>query len=114
MYTSLDRFHIKPGKEELAREWFQYLSDHLEEGNATMPAEGAHIESWFLNEEPGGLYGYVYVIYDDREKAFETFKESQNPLDLKHNEYMRACIDYADYTEMRPSVALGDYSVFTR
>ena len=51
MYTSLDRFRIKPGKEDLAREWFRYLNDHLAEANATMPAEGAHIESWFLHEE---------------------------------------------------------------
>lgn len=71
MYTSLDRFRIKPGKEDLAREWFRYLNDHLAEANATMPAEGAHIESWFLHEESDGLYGYVYVIYDDNDKAVE-------------------------------------------
>ena len=77
-----------------------------------MPAEGAHIESWFLHEESDGLYGYVYVIYDDNDKAVEVFKESENPLDIKHNEYMNACIDYHDYAEMKPAVALGDYSVF--
>lgn len=114
MYTSLDRFRIKPGKEDLAREWFRYLNDHLAEANATMPAEGAHIESWFLHEESDGLYGYVYVIYDDNDKAVEVFKESENPLDIKHNEYMNACIDYHDYAEMKPAVALGDYSVFRR
>lgn len=105
MYTSLDRFRIKPGKEDLAREWFRYLNDHLAEANATMPAEGAHIESWFLHEESDGLYGYVYVIYDDNDKAVEVFKESENPLDIKHNEYMNACIDYHDYAEMKPAVA---------
>ena len=114
MYTSLDRFRIKPGKEDLAREWFRYLNDHLAEANATMPAEGAHIESWFLHEESDGLYGYVYVIYDDNDKAVEVCKESENPLDIKHNEYMNACIDYHDYAEMKPAVALGDYSVFRR
>ena len=114
MYTSLDRFRIKPGKEDLAREWFRYLNDHLAEANATMPAEGAHIESWFLHEESDGLYGYVYVIYDDNDKAVEVFKESENPLDIKHNEYMNACIDYHNYAEMKPAVALGDYSVFRR
>ena len=114
MYTSLDRFRIKPGSEELAREWFRYLDEHKDEANATMPAEGAHIESWFLNEEPNGLYGYVYVIYDDLDQAVETFKQSDDPLDVKHNEYMRACIDYSDYTEILPSVALGDYTVFSR
>ena len=114
MYTSLDRFRIKPGKEDLAREWFRYLNDHLAEANATMPAEGAHIESWFLHEESDGLYGYVYVIYDDNDKAVEVSQESENPLDIKHNEYMNACIDYHDYAEMKPAVALGDYSVFRR
>ena len=106
MYTSLDRFRIKPGKEDLAREWFRYLNDHLAEANATMPAEGAHIESWFLHEESDGLYGYVYVIYDDNDKAVEVFKESENPLDIKHNEYMNACIDYHDYAEMKPAVCV--------
>ena len=56
----------------------------------------------------------MYVINDDNDKAVEVFKESENPLDIKHNEYMNACIDYHDYAEMKPAVALGDYSVFRR
>lgn len=62
----------------------------------------------------GRTVRYVYVIYDDNDKAVEVFKESENPLDIKHNEYMNACIDYHDYAEMKPAVALGDYSVFRR
>ncbi len=112
MYTSLDRFRIKDGKEELTREWFAYLSDNLDAANATMPAEGSHIESWFLNHEADGWYGYVFVIYDSDEHSQQVFEQSDSPLDLKHAAYMKACIDYSDYTEMKPAAALGDYSVF--
>ncbi|KAA8821955.1 DUF6176 family protein [Bifidobacterium vespertilionis] len=112
MRTVLARFRIKPGKEDLAREWMGFLADHLDEGNATLPDEGAHVETWFLNEEPDGLWSYVYTIVDDPDAQQERFQHSEHAIDAKHAEYMRQCVDYHTFTELTPAVALGDYSVF--
>lgn len=92
----------------------RFLADHRDEGNATLPAEGEYIESWFLNEEPGGMYLYCYVICDDADRANEVFAASTAPIDHEHRRYIRQCVDYDDYVDMSPVVALGDYSVFRR
>lgn len=112
MHTTLDRFRIRPGREELAREWMRFLTDHLDEGNATLPDEGAHVETWFLNEESDGLWAYVYTIVDDPDVQRERFRRSEHAIDARHAEYMRQCVDYRTLTELSPAVALGDYSVF--
>lgn len=114
MQTILTKCRIKPGKEALAHEWMHFLADHLEEGNATLPDEGAHIETWFLSEEPEGLWMYTYTIVDDVEVQQKQFKHSAHTIDDKHKTYMKECVDYNNIVMLKPSVTLGDYSVFDR
>ncbi|KAB8290610.1 DUF6176 family protein [Bifidobacterium avesanii] len=114
MQTVLTKFRVKSGREELAREWMRFLADHLEEGNATLPDEGAHVETWFLGEEPDGLWVYTYTIVDDAREQQRRFEGSSRMIDAKHKEYMKACVDYGSFVLMKPAVALGDYSVFGR
>lgn len=112
MHTNLKKFRIKPGQEGVAREWFAWLGSIIAEGNGTLLSEGTHIESWFLSDEPSGTYGYVFEILDDPEHARRTFQSSENPIDGKHLEYMRRCVEPGSLVAMRPNAAFGDYSVF--
>ena len=106
------RAKIKPGKEELAKEWLSFLTENREAGNKTLKNEKEHVETYFTNTENGSMYMYLFIIADDLEYAAEVAKSSGNSLDAKHFEYMSACIDPDDCVQMTPDLALGDFSVF--
>ncbi len=112
MDTVLYKIKIKPGKEELAREWLTFLKQNADAGNETLKNEKEHLETYFANMENDTMYIYMYVLADDLDYANKTAMSSENPLDKKHFEYMMACADIAGCTQLLPELTLGDFSVF--
>ncbi len=108
------RARIKTGQEALAREWIAFLEANREAGNETLKNEGEHMELYFTNTENGAMYLYLFVLADDLEHASAVAQASGNPLDEKHFAYMAACVDERDYVQMKPALALGDFSVFAQ
>jgi hypothetical protein len=106
------RTRIKSGQEAVAREWIAFLKENLEAGNETLKNEGEHLELYFTNVENGAMYLYMFVLADDLARAAQVAQTSGNPLDQKHFTYMAACVDMADVVQMKPELALGDFSVF--
>lgn len=106
------RARIKSGKESLAREWIAFLEENKAPGNETLKNEKEHLELYFTNMENGAMYLYMFVLADDLEYAAKVASASGNPLDEKHFEYMTACVDMEDCAQMKPELALGDFSVF--
>ena len=88
------RMRIKDGKEERAQEWIAFLQEHQEEGNKTLKNEKEHLEIYFLNQENGAAYAYMFVLADDLDYAAKIAENSGNPLDAKHMEYMSVCVDW--------------------
>lgn len=112
MEMVLWRVHIKTGKETVAREWLDFLKAHQVEGNATLKNEREHLELYFVNQEKGGLYVYMFVLADDLAYASQVAQDSGDPLDAAHMRYMTECVDMEDCVQLRPEVAMGDFSVF--
>lgn len=112
METLLTIAPIKKGAEETAREWMAWLGKHIEDGNETLRAEGEHLESWFLEESAEGMTAYCYTLVEDTDRQQETYRNSENPLDKRHEQYMRACLDWKRCRTIHATVPLGDYSVF--
>ncbi|MDR1630153.1 MAG: DUF6176 family protein [Oscillospiraceae bacterium] len=106
------RARISSGKEDLAREWIAFLDANKEAGNETLKNEKEHLELYFTNTENGKMYLYLFVLADDLDYAGKTALESDNPLDKRHFEYLTACVDMEDCTQIKPALALGDFSVF--
>lgn len=112
MDIALWRIKIKAGKEEIAREWISFLQEHQLEGNKTLKNEKEHLEIYFLDQDGEDTYVYMFVLADDLDYAARVAKNSGDPLDAKHIEYMSACVDPEDCTKLKPVLALGDFSVF--
>ena len=106
------RARIKAGKEARAQEWLAFLKDNQDEGNKTLKNEREHLEIYFTNTENGTMYAYLFVLADDLEYAANVAQSSGNPLDAKHAAYMAECVDMEDCVQLRPALALGDFSVF--
>ena len=112
MGTALWKIKIKSGKEDLALEWLSFLKENQEEGNQTLKNEKEYLEIYFVNRENGTMYIYSYVLADDLDNASKIALSSKNPLNQKHFEYMKACVDVEGCIQMQPELALGDFSVF--
>lgn len=112
MDTVLFKAKIKTGKEVIAHEWIDFLRANKDEGEETLKKEREHLEIYFLSEEGGATYIYMFILADDLEYANQVAAASGNPLDKKHFEYMEACIDVESAIKMTPELSLGDMSVF--
>lgn len=108
------RSRIKEGKEDLAREWMAFLKDHEEEGNETLRQEREHQEVYFLNVEDGAMYAYLFIVADDLAYANNVAGTSGKEIDARHFAYMSACVDPDDCVQLRPEIALGDFSSNSR
>lgn len=104
---------IKPGKEDLTREWIDFLRANKEEGEKTLKNEKEHLEIYFIQQEKEEAYLYLFVLADDLEYASKVAQSSGNPLDAKHFEYMTSCLDPEGYVQLKPELVLGDMSVFS-
>lgn len=114
MDIALWRMKIKAGKENVAREWIDFLKANQDEGNKTLKNEKEHLEIYFASKEADAMYVYTFVLADDFAYAIEVAQNSGNPLDAKHMEYMKECVDLEGCSKLEPAVSLGDFSVFGR
>lgn len=108
------RARILAGKESLADEWLDFLKANQAEGEKTLKNEKEHLEVYFKNIEDAATYLYMFVLADDLAYANQVAASSNNPLDAKHFEYLNACVDPHGWVQLKPELAMGDMSVFTR
>lgn len=112
MDTVLFKAKIKSGKEDIAREWIDFLKANKEQGEKTLKNEREHVEAYFISEECGTTFLYMFILADDLEYANQVAAASDNPVDKKHFEYMAACIDVESAVQMKSELYMGDMSVF--
>ncbi|WP_294856548.1 DUF6176 family protein [uncultured Oscillibacter sp.] len=112
MDAVLFKAKVKAGKEAVAREWIDFLTANKEKGEETLKNEREHLEVYFMSEEDGISYIYMFVLADDLQYANQVAAQSGNPLDKKHFEYMAECIDVESAVQIAPELILGDLSVF--
>ncbi len=105
---------IKAGKEAVAREWIDFLTANKEKGEETLKNEREHLEVYFMSEESGISYIYMFVLADNLEYANQVAAQSGSPLDKKHFEYMAECIDAESAVQIAPELILGDLSVWEK
>lgn len=96
----LYRAGIIKGKEDVAKEWMNFLKDNREAGIETLKNEKVYLESYFHAVENDTMYVYLLIAADDVEAANRIAGESRNSLDLKHLEYMNSCVDPSSTTVM--------------
>ncbi len=106
MDTALWKAKVKTGKESLAREWVSFLKKNKEEGEKTLANEKEYLEIYFISEEKGVTYLYMFVMAEDLEYANKVASESKNPMDAKHFEYMSLCLDEKDWIRIDPELIL--------
>jgi len=90
LHVELERFRVLSGKEEKAREWMDFLNEHLEEVEKTLPGEKMYVESIFEETIDGVMYLY-WLSYQGM--AAEDVEFSDSFVDKKHLEYWKECID---------------------
>lgn len=112
MDAVLFKAKVKAGKEAVAREWIDFLMANKEKGEETLKNEREHLEVYFMSEEGGISYIYIFVLADDLQYANQVAAQSGNPLDKKHFEYIAECIDGDSAVQIAPELLLGDLSVF--
>lgn len=112
MDAVLFKAKVKAGKEAVAREWIDFLTANKEKSEETLKNEREHLEVYFMSEEDGISYIYMFVLADDLQYANQVAAQSGNPLDKKHFEYMAECIDVESAVQIAPELILGDLSVF--
>ncbi len=91
----LYKMEVIKGKEELAKEWLQFLKDNSAAGVETLKNERIYLETYFTAVENGTMCVYLFIAGDNIAHANSTALESSNELDLKHFAYMKNCIDLA-------------------
>lgn len=104
----LYRVGIIKGKEDVAKEWLDFLRDNREAGIETLKNEKVYLETYFQAVEGGTMYVYMFIAADDIEAANNIAGESKNSLDLKHFEYMGRCVDPSSVTTMDCSCYLDN------
>lgn len=90
LHVELERFRVKSGKEETAREWMVFLNHHLAEVVKTLPNEKMYVESIFEESFEGTMYLY-WVSYQGMSASEVEF--SDDYVDQKHLDYWKECID---------------------
>ncbi|MBM6615538.1 hypothetical protein JTF06_11650 [Desemzia sp. RIT804] len=95
LHVELERFRVKSGKEETAREWMNFLNQHLAEVVKTLPNEKMYVESIFEEVIEGSMYLY-WVSYQGMTASEVIFSDAY--VDKKHLDYWGECID-ATYGE---------------
>lgn len=92
LHVELERFRVKSGKEDTAREWMLFLNHHLAEVIETLPGEKMYVESIFEEIIEGTMYLY-WVSYQGMSPNEVEFSTAD--VDKKHLEYWKECIDPA-------------------
>ncbi len=86
----LDRFHVKPGKKERAREWMKVLNHRLAECRATLETENMYFEAIFSEEVGDELYLWWLEV---KGAGGRPIQESDAEIDRIHMDFWEECIE---------------------
>lgn len=89
----LYKMSVYAGKEDIAKEWLDFLNTNKERGSEILVSEKAYYEAYFTSVENDVMYIYMTFASDNIEFSNQTAFASENEVDKKHFEYMIACID---------------------
>ena len=96
-YMKLDikmyKVKVIEGKEDMAKEWLDFLNKNRDEGIKTLQNEKVYLESYFFSMEGDIMYVYLYIAANDINYANNVAQNSKNEIDLKHFDYMNKCLD---------------------
>jgi hypothetical protein len=90
MKTEFTTFCIKKGKEELAEEWMQVLSNRKDDCVETLSRGKMVFESIFKHYKDGRLYLSWFSVQKDGYQRVET---SEHEIDKLHLKYWNECVD---------------------
>lgn len=93
MDVQLYKLPIAKGKEPIAEEWLCFLTDNKDKALQTLAAEKVYFESYFKETINEQLVIYLLMLCKDHVYANTVARESKNEIDIKHFEYMKACVD---------------------
>ncbi|MGL6197664.1 MAG: DUF6176 family protein [Lachnospiraceae bacterium] len=88
----LYKMEVIKGKEDVAREWLNFLKNSKEEAVQTLKNEKVYLESYFMAEEDGTMFVYCFMAADNIDKANQIASTSNNKLDEQHFKYGAECI----------------------
>lgn len=91
--SKLYRIKIIPGQEEVAKEWLTFLKENQTAALETLRNEHVYLETYFTATEPDGMYVYLFMAARSIEEANQIAAKSTNPLDLKHFDYGKRCVE---------------------
>lgn len=102
--VEMERFLVRRGQENAAREWIAYLRQHPEEFRETMVAERMQVETILSDELDGRLFLTWFSV---QWPGGTSVQDSERELDRVHLEYWKRCIDrdWGPQT-LRPEVAM--------
>lgn len=102
MRIELTRFRVRPGKEDRAREWIDFLRANPEAFRETLEPERMYVETIFSEVVDGVTYLSWYSVQGE---DAANVNDSSHRLDEKHVEFWRECID-PDYApqDLTPEV----------
>lgn len=90
----LYKIKILDGKEEIAKEWLNYLKENSEEATKTLINEKVYLETYFISKEQDSMFVYLFLAANDIDNANEIARQSTNPIDIQHIDYMKSCVDF--------------------
>src|SRR5690606_2575270 len=90
MELSATLIELKPGVATQVEDWKSYINKHLPLAVESISAEGVEVESWFHITLEGKDYLLCYMRANSMEFASEVVKESTNPVDVYHREFLRS------------------------
>ncbi|MBS9777789.1 MAG: ABC transporter substrate-binding protein [Gammaproteobacteria bacterium] len=93
MNVVLYKLEVIQGKEAIAEEWLAFLHKNKEKALKTLENEQVFIETYFKETVQNTTYIYLYIVCKDLEYANNTAMNSTDPVDVKHLEYMKECIN---------------------
>lgn len=96
----LYKLPVQIGKENIAKEWLQFLDSNKESASNILIREKGLYEVYFLDQEKEQTFIFMFFSSEDIDFSNQTALESNNEIDLKHFEYMRACIEFNDVVVM--------------
>lgn len=90
MIVEMTRFRVRPGAEERAAEWMNFLRSNPEAFRETLEPEQMYVETIFSEVLDSVMYLYWYSVQGEGRRSV---LESEHWLDAKHLEFWRECID---------------------
>lgn len=86
----MERFRVRAGKEERAREWIAFLRENPEAFRETLEPERMYVETIFFETVGDALYLWWYTLQGEDGAELS---DSTHWLNERHAAYWRECID---------------------